>query len=502
MKVRLVTGLTVTVLATLAAITFSSGCGESDTAGEYSAAIKDAREYVRNLQESFAIPGLAAAVAIDDTIVWAEGFGFANLERKTPATSQTMFRVGSISKVLTAAAVARLYEQGKLDLDAPVQKYVPEFPDKGHVITTRQLAGHLSGIRHYKLDEEEDKRHYDDVIDALEIFNDDPLLHPPGEVWSYTTYGWTLLSAVVQRAANQPFLDYMREHVFRPLGMNNTGPDDINTTIPNRTTFYEGRDVASDIDVSYKWAGGGFLSTVEDLIRYGSAFLPRNGFLKPETKELLFTNQATNDGKPVMHGIGWVVQKFENGKPLYYHPGTLIGGQAILVVQPEDRIVVAMLANRSSGFGELAANQIACYFLGLGEEDCPEIVGEKKRRIEKHLRYRMLSSAISAWRTAMEKGDLHAAMVTYSESFQSEKWSNKADLRRHLQQIFASGSTAVDTENLHFRFRSFGYPIGAVTYIEGIKTKGVFGEASIRLMFMREESGPMITNLELMEPDS
>ena len=102
----------------------------------------------------------------------------------------------------------------------------------------------------------------------------------------------------------------------------------------------------------------------------------------------------------------------------------------------------------------------------------------------------------------MEKGDLHAAMVTYSESFQSEKWSNKADLRRHLQQIFASGNTAVDTENLHFRFRSFGYPIGAVTYIEGIKTKGSFGEASIRLMFMREESGPMITDLEFMEPDS
>jgi CubicO group peptidase (beta-lactamase class C family) len=504
MKIRSCQRFALAAIAVLmASLSPLLGCGEKAAEGEYSAAIKRARVYVQKLRDVFEIPGLAVAVAIDDSIVWSEGFGYANVEKNTPATPETMFRVGSVSKILTAGAVALLYEQGRLDLDVPVQKYVPEFPDKGHAISTRQLAGHLSGIRHYTLDEQEDKRHYDDVIAALEIFKDDGLQHPPGERWSYSTYGWSLISAVVQRAAVQPFLKYMRDRVFDPLGMKNTGPDDITATIANRTIFYEGTErIASDIDISYKWAGGGFLSTAEDLVRYGSAFLPSSNFLKPETIEWLFTNQTTNDGQVVLHGIGWVVQKFENGKPLYYHGGTITGGQAILVVQPEDRMVVAMLANRSSGFGELTANQIACYFLGFGEDDCPEIAGEKKRRIEKHLRYTMLSSAISAWQTAMQTGDLHAAMATCSESFQSEKWPNKSALRRHLQQIFASGSTVVDTENLHFRFRSFGYPIGALTYIEGIKTAGAFGDVSVRLTFVREEAGPMIVNIELRDPES
>ena len=490
------------VFATITLLVFAQGCEQCSEAGPYAEAIEKSRTHVSRLQEIYDIPGMAVAVAIDDSIVWSEGFGYADLKKKIPATPQTLFRVGSVSKILTTAAVALLYEQGKLDLDAPVQKYVPEFPEEDYVITTRQLAGHLSGIRHYNEDEQEDKKHYDDVITALEIFKDDPLQHPPGERHSYTSYGWSLISAVVQRAADQPFLDYMQENVFKPLGMDATGPDEINTSIPNRTTFYVGRDeIAPDIDISYKWAGGGFLSTIEDLVRYGSAYLPGSSFFKPETLEMLFTNQKTNDGKAILHGVGWIVQKFENGKPLRYHPGTLTGGQAILVVQPEDRIVVAMLANRSSGFKELAANQIACFFLGLNDDECPEIVGERKLRIEKHMRYQMLGSAIKEWKAAIERGDLNAVMARYSENFESVKWKNKAAMRRYFQQVFVSGSTKIDIENLHFRFRSFGYPMGALTYIEGIKTEGAFGSTSFRLTFIREESGPMITNLEFVEPE-
>ena len=476
------------------------GCGQKGVDSTHAEAIAKAQYFTEELQERFQIPGMAVAVAISDSIVWAEGFGYANLEKKIPATPQTMFRVGSVSKILTTGAVALLYEQGKLDLDAPIQKYVPEFPDKDYIITTRQMAGHLSGIRHYNGDDQEDKKHYDDVIAALEIFKDDPLQHPPEERHSYTSYGWNLISAVVQRAADKPFLDYMQGHVFKPLGMDNTGPDDINVTIPNRTTFYDGREVAPEIDISYKWAGGGFLSTVEDLVRYGSAHLPGSDFLKPATMDVLFANQKTHDGKTILHGIGWMVQKFENGKPLYYHPGSLTGGQGVLVVQPEDRIVVAMLANQTSGFGATAANQIACYFLGLGENECSEIEGEKKLRIEKRMRFQILISALDKWKTAIETGDLKTVMATYSENFRSLKWENKAAMRRHFQQIFASGKTTVESKKTHFRFRTRGYPLGALTHIEGIKTKGAFGATTIRLIIIREESGPMITNLEFMDP--
>src|SRR5467141_2353049 len=187
------------------------------------------------------IPGVQVAVAVNGKLVWSEGFGYADVERKRPVTRETQFRIGSVSKPLTAAAVALLYEQGKLDLDAPVQRYVPSFPDKGLPITTRQLAGHLTGIRHYRGDEFLLNRHFNTVLEGLTIFQGDPLLFPPGTKFSYSTYGWNLISAVVEAAAGQDFLSYMGRNVFRPLGMTHTAADRVDSLIPNRTRFYERR---------------------------------------------------------------------------------------------------------------------------------------------------------------------------------------------------------------------------------------------------------------------
>src|SRR6266704_3272008 len=172
------------------------------------------------------IPGVQLAVAIDGTLVWSEGFGYADAARKRPVTRATRFRIGSVSKPLTAAAVALLYEEGKLDLDAPVQRYVPTFPDKGYPITTRQLAGHLAGIRHYK---------------------------------------------------DREF--FLNRHFA-------TARDRADSIIPDRTQFYDADStgayhVAPPVDNSYKWAGGGFVSTAEDLVKFGSALL-EPGFLRRE----------------------------------------------------------------------------------------------------------------------------------------------------------------------------------------------------------------------------
>src|SRR3989441_12200340 len=142
------------------------------------------------------IPGVQVAVAVNGKLVWSEGFGDADAERKKPVTRETQFRIGSVSKPLTATAVALLYEQGKVDLDAPVQRYVPSFPDKGYPITTRQLAGHLAGIRHYRGDEFVLNRRFGSVGEGLTIFQDDSLLFPPGTRFSYSSYGWNLISAV------------------------------------------------------------------------------------------------------------------------------------------------------------------------------------------------------------------------------------------------------------------------------------------------------------------
>ncbi len=296
------------------------------------------------------IPGMQVAVAVDGKVVWSEAFGYANLELQLPVTRTTQFRIGSVSKPLTAAAVALLVEQGKLDLDAPVQRYVPDFPEKPWPITTRQAAGHLAGIRHYRGAEFLLNRRFATVREGLTIFEHDSLLFEPGTRYSYSSYGWNLVSAVVEGASGEPFLAYLSRHVLQPLGLTHTAPDRTDSLIPDRTRFY-GADPtrtafrqAPDVDNSYKWAGGGFLSTAEDLVRFGSAFLAP-GFLKAETLELLFTSQRTRAGAPTGYGIGWFVTTDTLGHRWVFHGGGSAGGTSAFGVDRDSRIVFALTSN-------------------------------------------------------------------------------------------------------------------------------------------------------------
>ena len=186
--------------------------------------VREAQALVQQDQATKGYPGIAVAVSVDGQTVWSEGFGYADLEHRLPMTPSIKFRVGSVAKPMTAAAVVTLYEEGRLDLDVPIQQYVPTFPEKSHPITARQLGGHLAGIRHYEGDENFIRDPYATVVDSLAIFKDDPLLHDPGSAYSYSSYGFNLLSAVVEGASGHDFLTYMRDVVFRPLGMNEVLP--------------------------------------------------------------------------------------------------------------------------------------------------------------------------------------------------------------------------------------------------------------------------------------
>jgi len=301
------------------------------------------------------IPGFAVAVAVDGRIVWSEAFGYADREARRPATPATQFRIGSASKPLTAAAIAQLFEAGQLDLDAPVQRYVPTFPEKGAPITTRLVGGHLAGIRHYQGDEFTLNRRFATVTDGLSIFANDSLLFPPGTRFAYSSYGFNLLGAVVEGASHEEFLVYMSRHVFGPLHMTSTAPDKNDSLIPNRTRFYESRSrllgggfaVARAVDNSYKWGGGGFLSTAEDLVRFGSALL-EPGFLKGATLEVLFTPQHTAAGEATPYGIGWFVAKDSLGHRYVYHGGGSVGGSTAFGVDRDSRVVFALVTNLSN----------------------------------------------------------------------------------------------------------------------------------------------------------
>ena len=334
---------------------------------KFSRQIDSGRKLIRNLMKRQKIPGLAIAVWSKGRIVWSEGFGFADLEGRVAVTAETRFRIGSISKSLTAAAVGQLVEAKKLDLDAPVQKYVPAFPKKRFKITTRQLCGHLAGIRHYRGTEFLNRKNYLAVSDGLKIFSNDRLLHRPGTKYSYSSYGFNLVSAVVESASGQPFLLYMRKQVFDRLKMKNTVADRPSAIIPNRTRFYArsllGQLVnAPSVNNSYKWAGGGFLSTPEDLCKFASAHLG-NGFLRPATIKLLWTAQKTFDGKRTRYGIGWSVGKEKNGQLRVGHGGGSVGGSSQLVVFPKQRVILVITANMTRvGYGQVHS-KIARSFL-------------------------------------------------------------------------------------------------------------------------------------------
>jgi CubicO group peptidase (beta-lactamase class C family) len=323
----------------------------------YAAVIEDARRLVRMDQRERGYPGIAIAVSVDGETVWSEGFGYADLEHRVPMWPSVKFRVGSVSKSMTAAAVATLVEAGRLDLDVPIQRYVPSFPEKPQPITTRQLGGHLAGIRTYEGDENFIRDPYPSVVDALDIFRDDPLLHPPGTAFSYTSYGFNLISAVVEGASGQPFLDYMADAVFRPLGMRQTVADWVTPIVPGRASYYVRNEAGQVVNApfvnnSYKWAGGGFLSTTEDVLRFANAHL-RDDYLSKASRKMLLTEQRTDAGEGVGYGFGWFIQQDDAGRRLLSHAGGSVGGTSLMIMQPETRVVVAGLINLTGANNEV-----------------------------------------------------------------------------------------------------------------------------------------------------
>ena len=296
------------------------------------------------------IPGLQVAVVVDGKLVWSAAFGYADLAHHTRVTRTTMFRIGSVSKPLTSIAVAQLVFSGKLDLDAPVQRYVPSFPQKPWPVTTRELAGHLAGIRHYQGNEFLSNTPYPSVTAGLAIFANDSLLFEPGTRFAYSSYGFNLVSAVIEGASGENFLTYMGAHVIRPLGLTHTAPDRVDSLIPDRTAFYDpdtvhsGFQVAAPVDNSYKWGGGGFLSSAEDLVRFGSALL-QPGFLPQSSLDLLFTSQKTRDGQPTGYGVGWFIATDSLGHHRVFHGGGSVGGTTAFGMDRDAHVAFALTSN-------------------------------------------------------------------------------------------------------------------------------------------------------------
>jgi serine beta-lactamase-like protein LACTB, mitochondrial len=347
----------------------AGACRHWIAARAYAKEIAAVRPLVLRMKRAFGAPGVGVAVAADGRLVWSETCGFADRERRVDVRRTTQFRIGSVSKTLTAVTVARLYQRGRLDLDAEVQRYVPDFPRKSSRITARRLGGHLAGIRHYEGAEALSTERYDSIGSSLSVFEDDPLVGKPGERFSYSSYGFNLLGAVVEGAAGKPFAAAVRQAVLTPLRMTRTRLDN-RASGSGRARFYEVTSSrkavpAPRVDLSNRFPSGGFLSTAEDLARFGIGITDRT-FIKADTQSLLFTSQKTSSGEPTGYGFGFEVGESPFGR-VAGHTGNVIGGTAFLFVHPRTRVAVAMTTN--IGF-VTAANPPA---LGRGVPDPPRL---------------------------------------------------------------------------------------------------------------------------------
>jgi len=318
---------------------------------------EEKRQQIENAVSSFLtsthVPGVSVAIVENGQYEWGTGFGFADLEDHAPASEHTLFRLASISKSLTATAAMQLWERGQLDLDAPVQKYCPSFPQKPWPITTREVLGHLAGIRHYKSGSQDDPevgntKHFDNPIQGgLKFFENDPLVSEPGTQFHYSTQGFTVVGCVMEGASGAKYTDFMRQNVFAPAGMEHTQVDDRFAIIPYRTRFYDKTDSgavrnADFLDSSYKIPGGGWLSSAEDMARFEVAIL-NDKLVRRATRDRMWTPLKPSDGTKDSYGLGWGA--IEDGLAAVGHSGGQQGTSTAFLVAPVPRAGVVVLTN-------------------------------------------------------------------------------------------------------------------------------------------------------------
>ena len=310
----------------------------------------------------FKAPALSVAVVADNKLAWSKGYGLANVENQVSARNDTVYRLASIAKSITAVAIMQLVEKGKIDLDKPIQKYCSAYPEKQWTITPRQLLVHFAGVRYNKLEEVGSTKHYNNINDAVGAFKDDPLLQEPETKYSYSTPGYVLLGCAIEGSSGASYIDYLKENIFKPAGMTRTGLDDVFTIIPNRaagyrTGFSGAIQNAPLHDTSIKVPAGGLVSTVEDMARFAVA-VSSGQLVKQETLEKMWTKPKTRDGKESGYAVGFLVGE-QNGQKRVFNDGSQAGTRTYLFLLPKEKFAVVLMTNLEKAWCEELAPKIA-----------------------------------------------------------------------------------------------------------------------------------------------
>jgi len=333
---------------------------QTDPSLRWADATAQGREIVKARVAEQNLPGVSVAVAVAGEIVWAEGFGWADLDSKVAVTPRTRFRIGTASAALTSAAAGLLVEQGRLKLDERIQAYVPEFPEKEWPVTVRQVMGHVAGVRSDGGDEGPlFGVRCERPVEALAHFADSDLRFEPGSQYRFSNFGWILISAAIEAVANEPFLDFMRTRMFEPLGMTDTRADAGTVPLPDVTSFYfprfagdprYGPDPMRELDYSCYAGASVFLSTPSDMVRFATA-IQGGQLLQPATVQQLQTQGRLTNGQGTGYGLGWQLDTaILSGAPtpVVGHDGDSLGGMvSSLLMFPEHGIAVSVMTNIS-----------------------------------------------------------------------------------------------------------------------------------------------------------
>jgi len=302
--------------------------------------------------------GLSIAIARDGKVILAKGYGMAELEHQIPATATTMFRIGSVTKQYTAAAIMRLAEQGKLSLDNELGTYFPDYPTQGHTVTVRHLLNHTSGIKSYTQIEEIMQKHiaYDMSVDELLSWvKDIPFDFAPGEQYAYNNTAYYMLGSIIEQASGTPYCQYLQDEFFTPMGLLHTRCDSNADIIPGRAQGYGMRDgeLVNDrlIGMDNPGAAGMLIASAADLVRWNMALM--NGeVVSAESLKLMTTPTILPDGTNTNYGFGLMMNDLEGHRRIS-HGGGIFGFNSTLVHYPDDDLYVAVIANGGSSAGRL-----------------------------------------------------------------------------------------------------------------------------------------------------
>ncbi len=326
--------------------------------------------------EDKTVMGVAAAYSIDGKIIEQATAGYADNDLKKPFEINTKVRMASIAKTMTALAIMQMVEQDKLDLDVPIQTYIPDYPKHGKTnITIRHLLSHTSGISGYKNAKESNTTiEYASLNDALGLFKDRELLFEPGTKYSYTTYGYTVLGAILEQVAGQTFEAYMQENIFSKAGMNNTGVAKFGVVLENQSKLFHRKNgtgkakLAKENNLSNRIPGGGFYTTLTDMLKFGNAVI-NNLFVKKETLDLMRQHHSLEKENNA-YGFGWFLY---NPKPnegaIIGHSGGQTGCSSFLFIVPEKKAVSIILANTSRAQSSTDRIAVDLLKLSVGKTD-------------------------------------------------------------------------------------------------------------------------------------